>query len=499
MTRDTRSTETLPPSTTLQGSPSRREVLRGGAALAALGLAGISLGPAEAADKSDPLEVRFWRAVEGGRLEELGEILDARPGLLTARDTEGRSAFVVAFLAARRGAMELLQERGYEPDVVESCLVPDWERFETLAESDPATVRQAHPVGGTAMYAAARAGAGTEIWRVYRWGGQPDVRIGESFSPLRMALEFEDLATAELTAATLLGNGADPNVSQPGASSPLHAAAARGSVELVEMLIRKGARIDARDAGGATPRDRALEGDTEAHRAAAERLARHREIPRDVSTSRFAYDVDGKTYSAPEIEPADVAAVVARSTFVGACHSRFDEVRASLAEDPDLVHAVAMTDECAVDAGAHMGRRKIVDLLLEHGAPYSMSTAVMRGDFPRVKALLAEDPRRVHERGPHDFALLWYPVIGEGGIEMTRLLLEAGAEVEYQHHLGTTALHWAALAGNRDMAELLLAHGADLHRRGRKFGAEPASPLDLARQRGQDEMVRYLLDRGARA
>ena len=40
--------------------------------------------------------------------------------------------------------------------------------------------------------------------------------------------------------------------------------------------------------------------------------------------------------------------------------------------------------------------------MLEHGAPYSLPTAVMKNDMPRVKQLLDEDPLRIHERGAHD-------------------------------------------------------------------------------------------------
>jgi ankyrin repeat protein len=140
----------------------------------------------------------------------------------------------------------------------------------------------------------------------------------------------------------------------------------------------------------------------------------------------------------------------------------------------------------------------MVDYLLDKGAPCSLPTAVVRNDLARARALLEEDPDRVRERGPHDFALLWYPVIGHGLLEMAELLFEYGADVEQQHWLGTTALHYAAIGGQVDLGRLLIEKGADVNRSGRKFGGTPATPLQLAEGRKNDAFVRLLRDHGAR-
>ena len=97
------------------------------------------------------------------------------------------------------------------------------------------------------------------MWRVYNRGGVPNPRRPAATvpSPLRAAFDHPDLDTAELGAAALLGNGADPNAPEPGGHSALHAAAARGSLDLVEMLVRKGGAVDARDDEGRTPLDTA--------------------------------------------------------------------------------------------------------------------------------------------------------------------------------------------------------------------------------------------------
>lgn len=349
-------------------------------------------------------------------------------------------------------------------------------------------------VGGTAMFAAAAGGAATQIWRVYQFGADPNARPGgtEYASPLRIALDHPDLPTAELTAFSLLSNGADPNLPEPGCDSPLHAAVRSGSWDLAEMLIRLGGVVDLRNDAGARPLDLAEE---HGHVAVTRLLQTHREIPRSHATSRRAYDVEGRPHRPPSLGAYDTLAVEGA---VGAAHFRFEELRRIVDADPKLVHAIAATTEGAVEACAHTGRREIVDFLLERGAPYSLPTAALRGDTTTVRRLLEEDPRRLHERGAHDFALLWYPVIG-GHVDVAEQLLAAGAQVEQQHQLGTTALHWAAMAGRLELIELFLQHGAEVDRRGRKFGGLSKTPLDLAQEREHTGAVQLLKDRGARS
>jgi ankyrin repeat protein len=292
-----------------------------------------------------------------------------------------------------------------------------------------------------------------------------------------------------MSAAMLLANGADPNLPQPGNSSPLHVAALRGSRDIVEFLIRKGAAVDALDGNGRTARALA---ESAGHLQVAALLERHREIPRDHSSSRAAYDASGGAYRAPDLS---AYSSIKRERVVGASHGKLEVVRETVEQHPALAHSMATTTERAVEACAHTGRHDIVDYLLSKGAPCSLPTATMRNDVARVRALLKEDPLRVHERGAHDFALLWYTVIGGGSTEIAELLLQHGAEVERQHWLGTTALHWAARDGNLDMATLFLEHGADVNRVGRKFDKKGETPLQLAET---PEMAKLLRDHGAR-
>ncbi len=461
-----------------------------GLGMAAIGWPALAKG--EALGRATP--AAFFEAVVVGDAATVRRLLTADPSLIAARDELGRSAFLLANLHRHMNVAGDLRERGYQLDLHELAFVGEWEMFDDRADDTEGAVNAMHPVGGTAMYAAALGGAGSDIWHVYRHGADPNLRprAPTAMSPVRAAFEHPDLGVAEMTAASMLSNDARADATEPDGVTALHAATARGSALLAEMLIRKGASVNARDAAGRTPLGVAEE---KKHSELVDLLRHHQRIPRDCQTGRAAYDVEGNPYRTPNIGKLPAAD---RRAVVGMAHGNFDGVRERVGAEPRLAHARATTNERAVEAGGHMGNKPIVDYLLDHGAPYALTTAVMRGDTATVRRRLAEDPLGIHERGAHDFALLWYPIIGGGNVEMASLLLDAGAEPERQHFLGTTALHWAAMGGLLEMAELLITRGADVNRPGRKFGAEPQTPLDIARVRDRTEMVQLLRSHGAR-
>ncbi|MEZ4427106.1 MAG: ankyrin repeat domain-containing protein [Nannocystaceae bacterium] len=465
----------------------RRELLAHATAGLSLSLLGCRAPQAPA----PPPGPSLLEAAARGDVAAVERALRVAPAQRDARDDRGRSALTLALLGGHAAVVELLRARGQAPDVAESAWLGDWERFDTLAAADPDSVNADHPIGGSAMYAAARGGQGSELWRVFAQCGVPNpARDPQAPSPLRAAFDVASLADAEMSAATLLANGADPNAREPGGQSSLHAAAARGSVELVEMLVRKRARVDARDLRGHTPLDVATDA---GHTRVAALLRGHAAVARDHVALRRAFTADGAAYDPPSL--ADLSAAEQRS-FVGLGHAQFEELRARLDGEPRLVHATATTTELAVEAASHTGRDDIARYLLDRGAPLSMPTAVLLGDTRLVAALLDAAPDRIHERGPHDFALLWYPAIGDGSIDMTELLIQRGAEVEAQHYLGTTALHFAAKAGHRELVARLLERGARPDRVGRKFDAAGQTPLQLATARGHADVVALLRERG---
>jgi ankyrin repeat protein len=122
------------------------------------------------------------------------------------------------------------------------------------------------------------------------------------------------------------------------------------------------------------------------------------------------------------------------------------------------------------------GMRAMVELLERHGAREESLTgeraflaALMAGDEADVRARAAQDASLV--RNPH--ALL--AVASHGNARAAALLIELGADVHVEDRDGVTPLHKAVHAGALDVVELLLAAGADVNRRERKWRGTPMS------------------------
>ena len=125
----------------------------------------------------------------------------------------------------------------------------------------------------------------------------------------------------------------------------------------------------------------------------------------------------------PAIDPAKVEAFVANS------HGDIDAVRALLAEEPGLVNAAwdwgGGDWETGLGAAAHMGRRQIALLLLEHGARLDVFAAAMLGQFGIVSAILAEFPAMRDATGPHGIPLVEHARAGGDDARAVLELLEA--------------------------------------------------------------------------
>jgi len=172
--------------------------------------------------------------------------------------------------------------------------------------------------------------------------------------------------------------------------------------------------------------------------------------------------------------------------FVIAAHHDLDQVQAMLAENPALLNENAEWFETPIQAAAHVGRRDIVEFLLEQGAPLDICTAAMLGRAEVVDALLAEDPGLREATGAHNIPLMYFPAIA-GEIAIAERLLAAGADLNAGEGVNT-ALHGAAIFGQTAMVRWLLDHDANPY----ALDMNGKMPIDLAEQ-NQHEAAAALL------
>jgi ankyrin repeat protein len=88
----------------------------------------------------------------------------------------------------------------------------------------------------------------------------------------------------------------------------------------------------------------------------------------------------------------------------------------------------------------------------------------------------------------------FFSAVRERAGERARALLTETPELAHARFEGGTALHFAAIANDRAMVDLLLAAGADLNARDETY---QMTPIGWANEEGHSEMVHYLFARGA--
>jgi ankyrin repeat protein len=144
---------------------------------------------------------------------------------------------------------------------------------------------------------------------------------------------------------------------------------------------------------------------------------------------------------------------------VGSAHGDLDKVTELVERHPSVVNARAPWNETPIEAATQLGRKDIIEYLLGKGAPLDFFTACVLGRRDLVEAELAADPARARAHGVHDLATLYFAAIG-GQREVAELLLASGAGVN-DAVPAAAPIHGAVLGGSAEMIAWLLEHGAD--------------------------------------
>ncbi len=210
-----------------------------------------------------------------------------------------------------------------------------------------------------------------------------------------------------------------------------------------------------------------------------------------------------------EIAQALIAAGASCDITLAARAGSVERVRTMLDDQPDLIDFRDARGRTALyRAGCVYGQFKegeaVVDLLLERGAQPDIYVAATFAMAAKVGQLLAHDADLAHARDPDGMTALHWALRprrtsdAEQPVEVTRLLLEAGADVHAPdpaeddmqplHHYG----EWGAAVPQQ--ADLLLAHGADINAQCRLGW----TPLDYAIDRSRTGIADYLIARGGK-
>jgi hypothetical protein len=205
---------------------------------------------------------RFLSLAREGPADELAQYLDANPGLLTEKPTNGTTGRWALEEAARRqnrATIQVLEARGLSPGATEAILLGDEvllkKALETSVQHDrierrsevlkaivweqkyellPAALRFAQPGDTTkALGCAVLHGRADIAALLLEHGADPNERSGSGeATPLWRAAEA---GNADVVRA-LLASGADPNIPDITGKTPAEIARSRGHAEVVEAI-----------------------------------------------------------------------------------------------------------------------------------------------------------------------------------------------------------------------------------------------------------------------
>jgi ankyrin repeat protein len=406
----------------------------------------------------------FRRAVLSGDLETVEQGLQRDPALLYSRDAHGQSVYLLACYARQAAVAGLFESKGLELDVYEAAAGGKVERVNQLLRLAPGMLNMPNLAGDTPLHVASLCHRSGVIENAVAYG--PDFALRNPKRKNSMAahlgLQSSPEDAAEAMAFAMVGNGLDPNLANADGDTILHCAARTDFPRVIRLLLQKGAVTNAKNEAGQTPLDIAI---AAGNVGAAGVLRNAASIPQDYYPQRYSYAPKFAPLRRDDTQglPKDFI-----NNFIVFSHFGFDRVKKLIELCPELLNTRSTWDELPVEAAAHMGRADIGGLFLDRGASYSICTAAVFGSLADVKRMLAEDPRRIHERGAHSFPLLFYTAFGKPQLETAEHLISAGADPREEMR-GRTVLHTAASAGHLELCRFFLEKGVDPRQKGTSF------------------------------
>ncbi|KAM9769491.1 uncharacterized protein ank2a isoform 18-T18 [Menidia menidia] len=273
-----------------------------------------------------------------------------------------------------------------------------------------------------------------------------------------------------------LKNGVDIGTCNQNGLNALHLAAKEGHRDLVDELLQRGAPVDSST----------KKGNTALHIAS---LAGQKEVVR-LLVNRGA-DVNAQSQNG--FTPL----------YMAAQENHLEVVRYLLENEGN--QSIATEDGFTPLAIAlQQGHNSVVSLLLEHDTKGKVRLPALhiaaRKDDTKSAALLLQNDHNadvqskmmVNRTTESGFTPL-HIAAHYGNVNVSTLLLNRGAAVDFTARNGITPLHVASKRGNTNMVALLLDRGAQIDAKTK----DGLTPLHCAARSGHDPALELLLERGA--
>jgi ankyrin repeat protein len=318
---------------------------------------------------------------------------------------------------------------------------------------------------------------------------------------LHLAAEYGKTYAVQI----LIEKGASVNAVAASKETPLHSASERGNSEIVALLIQKGASVNALKTHNETPLHLASEhGNSEIvallieKGASVNALKTNKETPLHLASKRG----DFKTVTLLIEKGASVNALKTNKETPLHLASRFENLETVelLIAQGASVNTLKTNKETPLHLALKHNNSETVALLIEKGASVNalktnnetpLHLASKRGDVKTV-ALLIEKGASVNAFKTNNETPL-HLASQIGNLKTVALLIEKGASVNALKTNNETPLHLASQIGNLKTVALLIEKGASVN----ALKTNKETPLHLAFKHNNSETVALLIEKGA--
>lgn len=221
---------------------------------------------------------------------------------------------------------------------------------------------------------------------------------------------------------------------------PIHWAATQGKLDIVKLLIEKGADLNVFN----------IYGDSPLHGA---------------SQRGFASIVDLLIKKGADLDAESLSSQHSAINYA-AMGGHIDVVNLLLEKGANI--EIKTQGSTALHLAARGGHRNIVELLINNGLDVNLQ--------------IDDGPAPLHS------------AVANGQEEIVNLLISKGANVNVEKKHGLTSLHFAAAYGYKTITEVLIANGADFNAR----CINGKTPLHYALEHGYSEIIELLKSKGAK-